>query len=56
MELEAQREGALTAMGAWGKLHSLFVQSTTPGHKPPCKGTLASWSGPMPHPDLCEAS
>ena len=56
MELEAQRAGALTAMGGLGKLHGLFAQGTIPGHEPPCKGTLASWSGPTPHPDLCEAS
>lgn len=56
MELETQREGALTAMGAWGKLHGLFVQGTIPGHEPPCKGMPASWSGPTPRQDLCEAS
>lgn len=49
-ELETHREGALRAVGDWGSLHGLLVQSTIPGHGPTCKGILGSWS------DLREAS
>lgn len=43
-ELETRREGALRAVGDWGSLHGLLVQSTIPGHGLTCQGILGSWS------------